>query len=305
MQIIGINLKDYGSAGMKITYKRYRKFNATHATGINGNEEYDLPVPANIRAEIKGLKYYILYLMKLWDDEWDKYLTDDLSVFKTQTQLNDMDDFVEEEYKEATDIFNNSHFEGYKLEKGGFTLWGDIEIIHGKTVNLKLPTIIEDDDFTLYNDCLDLIEKINEMIVNYFSKPELSIDDVKSTLKLLAGDQMKDEIDKMDDNEGYEQMIAKLEAKGGLVLVEKGSKLEKEIEKDSFGTTKIVSTKTLKEGEIDKHEEVPEYVPEDQEKKEGDVWNKDTVVDGKQQQKVETAKENDNSGDPPTDVEEF
>lgn len=265
MQIVGIALKDYGGSGMKVTYNRYRKFNASYATKISGDENYDLPLPAHIRAEIKGLKYYMLYLMKLWNDDWDKYLTDDLSSLKPESELEKMDNYNEMEYLEAADIFKNARFEGYKLEKGGFVLWGDHEIIEGKVVKIKLPVIVEDDDFTLYHDCLDLIQKINEMVVSYFSKPELTIEDVKEVLKLSAGEQMKQKIDEMDDDESYQQIISKLEAKGGIVMIEAGSELEKEIEKDSSEVS-IASTKTLKEGEIEKHEEISSETKEDETK---------------------------------------
>lgn len=306
MQIVGISLKDYGASGMKVTYNKYLRFTATHATKINGNEESDLPLPANIRAEIKGLKYYMLYIMKMWNDDWDKYLTEDLAAFLPESELKAVDGYDESEYLEAADIFNNTRFEGYKLEKGGFILWGDIEVIHGKVVKIKLPTIVQDDDFTLFNDCLDIIEKINEMIVAYYSKPQLSIEDIKETLALIGGEQMKDEIKDLDDEESYNQMIAKLESKGGLVIIEEGSDLEKEIEKD---TAEIVSTKTLKDGKIDEHEEVSTETKENQEletESKDDDWPENHVVHEEQQQKIEDVKEADqNPESSDNDIEDF
>jgi hypothetical protein len=255
MQIIGITLKEFGSAGMKVTFNKYRKLNSTYATKIKGNEEYDLPLPANIRAEIKGLKYYLLYIMKLWNDDWDKYLTNDLSSIKTESELKKVKGFDQAEYEEARGIFDNSRLEGYRLEKNGFSLFGEIEVVYGKSVKVKLPVIMQDDDFSLYNNCIELIEKINEMVVAYFSRPELSIEDVKETLKLMAGSQMKDEVDKMDDEESYSQLISKLEAKGGLVIIEEGSALEKELEKDN-GKVAIASNSSIKTNNVVEHEEV-------------------------------------------------
>jgi len=84
-------------------------------------------------------------------------------------------------------------------------------------------------------------------------------------LKLSAGEQMKQKIDEMDDDESYQQIISKLEAKGGIVMIEAGSELEKEIEKDTSEVS-IASTKTLKEGEIEKHEEISSETKEDETK---------------------------------------
>jgi len=178
-----------------------------------GSRSRSLPIGEMLRKEINKLKYSYLVLT----GHWIQPFNDRFDTEKMEPRVPREDESYDGPWQVLIDLWQKTVITGAKITPDReFLIKGYLEIIDKKPVNITTPQINMTDDFSFFDDTINMLNSISKGIIEYFTVGHI-LEQPRNTLKELAGYE-EEQINELTDEEIEEQLIEILESKGAIIL---------------------------------------------------------------------------------------
>ena len=264
-----VKLLDQGFKGIEVLFDAERKISDQMKAKRDNTVKESFPLPIPLRQKFHQLKYFFLVLSGIWREEWTPYLLDDCSGLKTVDQIvNDAgDDIADEnqfrkmiakELMGADTAFQNTKIEGYEIIDQNVKIMGKYEVVEGKPFAIKLPFISDEDDFSLHEEVISVMDELSSEVVKYLKEEQIKLEDIKGMLlEFTKSDKDRERIKEQNEEENYAELMDKLESQAIVIPLE-GTRLEQQIEENGYSKAEIASNNTIDNSRFDNDNEKEE-----------------------------------------------
>ena len=244
MILRGFKLLKKGSKGVVITYDEVREGENNMRVRDDVTRTCHIPVPFSIRHEIEKLKYAFLTVTGYWENEWTKYLSEDMLSIRTDQKIPE-DEMIAR--GEAERFIRDTTIESFTARKNGIFIGGSIEI-GDKVITPKYNPIKDGDDNNLYDELQDQLAVIADELFDYMAAEKMNIQEVKSFLteSVTSEDEME-RIKSLSDLESHDELILLLESRGCIILDPNDKRIEKR--KETEDVVKALIEKDVEDDE--------------------------------------------------------
>lgn len=207
MEITKFEFIDKGYGGIKITYDELTKTEGNHSFKDKLDRIRKFPVSKELIAEVQKLKYFFLNAAGYWIPPYSKYF---------DSEKYEAFDLPAEDPKNPhiilKELLNRTYVTKAEVKNGGFSITGQIEAVANKPMKVTTALITADDDFSLFHDCIDVLNSISDGIKRFIGKHKFVIDNPEKVLsnKAMIG---------KSDEEVMELALQKFVDNGGVILM--------------------------------------------------------------------------------------
>ena len=212
-EITSFKLLQKGHGGLTVDVKTYFEVAGGRKIVESGTRGRTIPILPNLRKKIDNLKYYYLILTGHWIDPYNDYF--DKEVMRPRVPG------AGEEYNgpwaTLVELWEKTFITAANVtEDGGFIISGFLEVIPKKPVNITIPKVKVSDDYSMFEDTIDVLNEVAVEMINYFTVGTI-LEDPRNTLKGLR-DYSDNDMKGLNDQEVEEQLIEILESRGAIII---------------------------------------------------------------------------------------
>jgi len=191
MKIHSFKLIEHGRTGVEVGAEEVVGTREGFGILDSVNRKRKLSLNLATMNEIEKLKYFFMVISGYWMEPFNKYF--DFESYQPKPVNPDSE--MPFGQMALRTLWNRIRIIGAQEKAVGFLLKGTYQISENKVMAINTPVITEDDDYSVFNDALDMLEKIFEMIAGYFAHAENSLEEKK---KSMISDHSGEEIDESE-----------------------------------------------------------------------------------------------------------
>jgi hypothetical protein len=239
-----------GHGGLTVEVKTYFEVAGGRKIVESGTRGRTIPILPNLRKKIDNLKYYYLILTGHWIDPYNDYF--DKEVMRPRVPG------AGEEYNgpwaTLTELWEKTFITAANVtDDGGFIISGFLEVIPKKPVNITIPKVKVSDDYSMFEDTINVLNEVAVEMINYFTVGTI-LEDPRNTLKGLR-DYSDNDMKGLNDQEVEEQLIEILESRGAIIISPSDSQMLEARKKHTEPGEEMEAEETTEDLEGDVNEE--------------------------------------------------
>lgn len=235
-EITKFKLLQKGANGLEADVKTYFEVGGGRKIVETGSRSRAMSIKPALGIAVARLKYYYLILTGHWIEAYNNYFDKELMVPRTPTE----EDPLNVPWATLQSLWDKTFIASANVtDDGGFIISGFLEIIPKKPLNISTPKVKMSDDYSFFEETMDVLQEVAVHIIDYFTQGTI-LDDPRERLQIEAK-YSDDDMAGLDDAEVEEQLIEMLEARGAIILSPTESKAIEARRKESEPAPEVIA----------------------------------------------------------------